>query len=110
VNNFHQTTGISTVLLLLKALWRWLLSSLNGEQEYRGLTRLPRQHVRTPCSQKLSSQSYQVPVSVKARPLRVVRVLETGQKKTQVGRMVISGRMADVCAELERMDACELVR
>ncbi len=41
------------------------------------------------------------------RPLRVVRVLEAGQPHTQVGRMVISGRMADVCAELDRLAAGE---
>jgi hypothetical protein len=39
-------------------------------------------------------------------PLRVVRVVEVGQMPTQVGRMVISGRMADVCAELDRLVAC----
>jgi len=41
------------------------------------------------------------------RPLRIVRVMEAGQTPTQVGRMVISGRMADVCAELDRLAACE---
>ncbi len=40
-------------------------------------------------------------------PLRVVRVLEAGQSSAHGGRMVISGRMADVCAELERMAARE---
>jgi hypothetical protein len=47
--------------------------------------------------------------AVAARPssrLRVVRVMEAGQTPTQVGRMVISGRMADVCAELDRLAAC----
>ncbi len=43
----------------------------------------------------------------KLRPLRVVRVLESGQLRSDVGRMVISGRMADVCAELDRLAACE---
>lgn len=38
--------------------------------------------------------------------LRVVRVMEAGQMPSQVGRMVISGRMADVCAELDRLAAC----
>lgn len=38
--------------------------------------------------------------------LRVVRVMEAGQTPAQVGRMVISGRMADVCAELDRLAAC----
>jgi hypothetical protein len=44
------------------------------------------------------------------RPLRVVRVMEAGQSRSQVGRMVISGRMADVCAELDRLAACEGAR
>ena len=43
-----------------------------------------------------------------ARPvLRVMRVLEAGQARASVGRMVISGRMADVCAELDRLAARE---
>lgn len=45
--------------------------------------------------------------TVATRPLRVVRVLEANQPRSQVGRMTISGRMADVCAELERLAAFE---
>ena len=41
------------------------------------------------------------------RPLRVLRVVESGQSSASVGRMVISGRMADVCAELDRLAARE---
>jgi len=41
------------------------------------------------------------------KPLRVVRVVEAGQARACVGRMVISGRMADVCAELDRLAARE---
>lgn len=41
------------------------------------------------------------------RPLRVVRVVDAGQSQSGVGRMVISGRMADVCAELDRLAARE---
>jgi hypothetical protein len=41
------------------------------------------------------------------RALRVVRVLESSQASRGAGRMVISGRMADVCAELERLAALE---
>lgn len=40
------------------------------------------------------------------RRLRVVRVLE-GSAAASTGRIVISGRMADVCAELERLAALE---
>ncbi|MFE8645689.1 hypothetical protein ACFX58_11450 [Sphingomonas sp. NCPPB 2930] len=36
-------------------------------------------------------------------PLRIVRIVEGRQSAQYAGRMVISGRMADVCAELERL-------
>lgn len=41
------------------------------------------------------------------RALRVLRVAEHGETSTCAGRMVISGRMADVCAELDRLVALE---
>ena len=41
------------------------------------------------------------------KPLRVVRVLEPSAPRSTAGRMVISGRLADVCAELERLAALE---
>jgi hypothetical protein len=44
-----------------------------------------------------------------AKPLRVVRVLEPSAPRAVAGRMVISGRLADVCAELERLAAQEAV-
>jgi hypothetical protein len=40
-------------------------------------------------------------------PLRVVRVIEHDSRRMDAGRIVISGRMADVCAELDRMVARE---
>ncbi len=40
------------------------------------------------------------------RPLRVLHVVDPAGGGGS-GRMVISGRMADVCAELERLAACE---
>jgi len=39
--------------------------------------------------------------------LRIERIVESGQRANQAGRMVISGRMADVCAELDRLVARE---
>ena len=39
---------------------------------------------------------------VSQRPLRVLRVVDS-QGRAAGGRMVISGRMADVCAELDRL-------
>ena len=42
-----------------------------------------------------------------SRPLRVVRVADSGRFERGGGRIVISGRMADVCAELDRLAALE---
>lgn len=42
-----------------------------------------------------------------SRPVRVLRVLDPDHAPASAGRMVISGRMADVCAELDRMAAHE---
>lgn len=39
----------------------------------------------------------------KAAPLRIVRESDSALGAECAGRMVISGRMADVCAELDRM-------
>ncbi|MGR4870074.1 hypothetical protein ACIPRI_14570 [Variovorax sp. LARHSF232] len=41
-----------------------------------------------------------------ARPLRVIRVVDP-RAAHNASRMVISGRMADVCAELDRLVALE---
>jgi hypothetical protein len=41
------------------------------------------------------------------RPLRVVRVMDAPASRAGAGRMFISGRMADVCAELDRLAALE---
>ncbi len=48
--------------------------------------------------------------AAQARPLRVVRTVDTqqsGRNGGRGGRVVISGRMADVCAELDRLAALE---
>jgi hypothetical protein len=50
-----------------------------------------------------------LPAAVQSAPrrLRVVRVIESSHAAAHAGRMVISGRMADVCAELDRLAALE---
>ena len=59
--------------------------------------------VRTPVAPKATSC-----VRRAQRPLRVVRVMDKdGQRGPSGGRLVISGRMADVCAELDRLAALE---
>ena len=57
-----------------------------------------RMHTRLPHTNKAPARSL---------PLRVVRVMDADQPRAHSGRMVISGRMADVCAELDRLAARE---
>ncbi len=44
------------------------------------------------------------------RPLRIVRIVDTGHPPASAGRMTISGSMADVCAELDRLVMAESTR
>lgn len=44
----------------------------------------------------------------KPKPLRVLRFVDSNMPRASVGRMVMSGSMADVCAELDRLAAQEL--
>ncbi|WP_036596587.1 hypothetical protein [Ottowia thiooxydans] len=41
------------------------------------------------------------------QPLRVMRLVEAGQAPGTAGRLRLSGRLADVCAELDRMAEAE---
>ena len=54
-----------------------------------------------------TSNQVQLAKMPKQRALRVVRIAEFGDTSHTAGRMVISGRMADVCAELDRLVALE---
>src|SRR5262245_49279345 len=60
-----------------------------------------REPVRTPVWQGPVRQPPVPPQRPKA--LRVVRVVEPSASRAIAGRMVISGRLADVCAELDRL-------
>lgn len=66
----------------------------------------PRQPRRASAPQR-RAPSVQRQAQAPARPLRVLRVVEPSAPRAVAGRMVISGRMADVCAELDRLAAQE---
>lgn len=99
------------VLAPLQGLWRWFTSAtVQGG---------PTPASAGPCASDFAIHSiadnvhfpgteWKAPSkTVARRPLRIIRVLEAGQAPANVGRMMISGRMADVCAELDRLAACE---
>jgi hypothetical protein len=60
-----------------------------------------------PQGMKPSAQPHRVHAAPATPALRVLRVTESDQRVKGAGRMVISGRMADVCAELDRLAAIE---
>ena len=67
-------------------------------------------HAITSCDRRGVATRAKPPAHTQYRPLRIVRILEADQTSSQVGRMVISGRMADVCAELDRLAAGEAIQ
>lgn len=97
---------ICTFAGALRSLGRWLgrwsaRPSKPGASRPNGLrlhTAAGRAHVAWPPAQR---------TGMARRPLRVLRVVDAGHAPSTAGRMVISGRMADVCAELDRLVALE---
>ena len=66
---------------------------------------VPRSHI-THRVHSATSGTFAPGASSHRNARRPVRVLHPAAR-SEVGRMVIAGRMADVCAELERMAACD---
>ena len=65
--------------------------------------------VNAPCSRQTVAKNAcagQLPKPSISR-LKILREFDPGIGRTYAGRMIISGRMADVCAELERMEQRE---
>ena len=86
------------------------LSNIKSIANYSIRTREKGINSLLPCiasPQRGRSASSGVPAASARRVVRIMRVLEAGQAPASVGRMVISGRMADVCAELDRLVAGE---
>jgi len=76
------------------------LAFLRSQLSRRAGSPLPTMHsLRVPVAQEGHPPYGAFSTAAKRRPLRVVR--------SAPGRLVISGRMADVCAELERLAALE---
>jgi hypothetical protein len=112
MNIVLQSPAIRTPL---RALWSWLTDAPTQIQVSRVGIRQASTMVATQSPRAITLRTRLIagqpnmPVVKRAahRPLRTVRVIEAGQAPGQVGRMVMSGRMADVCAELDRLAACE---
>ena len=107
-----NTTHLSfPVVTPLKALWRWLMAEPGqtgaSQMHRRDYTPSSSAYAPTLRSQMLKASPCSNSRPALRRPVRVLRVMEAGQAPTHVGRMRISGCMADVCAELDRLAARE---
>ncbi|HOZ63889.1 MAG TPA: hypothetical protein PK497_05735 [Burkholderiaceae bacterium] len=95
------------ILAPIQGFVQWLSGgSRPASRSSTGFTTNPIATRAYPARAEVTISSKPAPVARPSSRLRVVRVMEAGQTPTQVGRMVISGRMADVCAELDRLAAC----
>ncbi|MDB5826482.1 MAG: hypothetical protein JWQ73_702 [Variovorax sp.] len=100
---------------LFADLWTPLQSLADRWLPNRGLAASPRRNasglryvaVRPSCGPRAATPSCASAASP-SRPLRVVRVVDPQEPGRRTSRMVISGRMADVCAELDRLAALEM--
>jgi len=91
MNRLHASP--SPLSLPLRALWRWLVPQ-------------PMPESRIQPSANVSCHAHTSPARP-LKPLRVLQVVEAGQNPRHGARLRISGRMADVCAELDRLAARE---
>jgi hypothetical protein len=100
---------IPELLAPIQGLWRWLMpsSTLRQTQPPIGYE-LKHEFIIQNTTTNTKRAEHQVFHGIAMiRPLRVVRILEADHNPANVGRMKISGRMADVCAELDRLAARE---
>lgn len=105
MNMSHLATP--RVLAPLHGLWRWLSHAPASQSLASSVTCGSNHAFSTSPPLAASCHLGQAFTGVSAvplrKPLRVIRVLEPNHVAANVGRMVISGRMADVCAELDRL-------
>jgi hypothetical protein len=112
VSNLHafERFHMGIALLALSGLFQGLTSFHRAAPAPRprptGRTH-PVWTVRRPSCQTMAASLTAKKSTAMAPTLRVLRVAESGPRSDCAGRMVISGRMADVCAELDRLVALE---
>ena len=96
-----STPGLSMLLAPVQALVAFFMPVQPSQVSYRPAVRPVL--LRPSNVQNVVKRT---PATVSMPPisrLKVMREFEPGNKRSQAGRMVISGRMADVCAELDRI-------
>jgi len=117
-STMHNTHSSSSVFQSFKALWVWLMAKPGQSSPIPARAIVSPLPVSAPaCAAPVALSGRQDPRSADAgsratagRSVRVLQVVEAGQSPAQSGRLRISGRMADVCAELDRLAAREALQ
>ncbi len=102
-------TALSVLERLLAPL-QTLVDWITGAPPPADITCRPRSPAIHPAAARTCPSWSAPPRSRRENPrraLRVVRVAEGCPSPSGAGRLIISGRMADVCAELDRLAALE---
>lgn len=97
----HAVLSVPNFLGPLQTLWARAMQPQPAGTQRHGLR--PAQGMPVPAPRWRRPAPAPAPAQPAVHALRVVRVVDAGQARGGAGRMVISGRMADVCAELERL-------
>jgi len=103
MRNLLSSPSVSATLYRLAD---WLRPPVEQPQFEPPLQRKPGDVVMFPVARSENSALGPQPEQMKfsgRRPLRIVRVLDAGPLRSSAGRIVISGCIADVCAELDRL-------
>lgn len=114
MNNTQRTPSF---IVSFEAWWQWLMAKPGQPSPAHYLVSTRR--IGSPARAKPLTRPVKHPLhmptvightSASHRSVRVLQVMDAGQSPTQSGRLRISGRMADVCAELDRLVACEALQ
>ena len=115
-NDFSSTSMLSHLAAPVQSLAAWFVPAQSVTKAFRTSTRAQQMvlpftpdatAVPCPATAVRISSAKPLPKPSLRRQLRVVREFDSAVSPSCAGRMVISGRMADVCAELERMSQRE---
>ena len=97
--------GVSFILAPVQTLAAFLMHPQPASVSHRTATYPTAEHLAN--VQRILKRRPVAPIEIAniepANRLKVMREFEPGMGRSQVGRMAICGRMADVCAELDRI-------
>lgn len=104
--SYSRSPILSALLAPVQVLAAWFVPSQRISSKFSvpaGAQQFPQQ-LGLPVSSGSATKSGKISSKKPAfHRLKVVREFDSGASPACAGRMVISGRMADVCEELERM-------